>query len=447
MILRSRQIIDKQIIFYTPTCYYNKVNLNDYEEVSRKFNIKKIELKQELEGNAKSLGIHLKQEEHNLNYDYLQNIINYDDYKKKCFYIYELINTLKKNLYNDPSFKYFDLRDSTEKREVKVLYNTKYLNWLNYNILNDEEYYKIKINDNKTENELGSYKKTFFFKNYLNYNLYNEEEKKEILNKSHNPIFYDKFMNKNASIKIKFIKDIIKLQLKKKNEKKEIIDKLHNTTDKSNTTSTLKTLSILKIDLMNFKSITLTNKEFKILFEIKNNFKEEYKKQRRILKDIDISLKYISCKNTTSDTAKIEIKQQAEAILDDNKFIRELNEKLTHFYYSTKETKDKEETDKDLKKWIDKIEHLTTEENEKYIKPTKDKDKYFFSKRIQTKGQDGKIQDRKIKFEVFKNNKGFTATKPKINILSEFNNEYIKLLTFKIKREEEEDEEDISELF
>jgi hypothetical protein len=119
-------------------------------------------------------------------------------------------------LYNDPTFKYFDLQDSTEKREVKVRYNTKYLNWLNYNILNDEEYYKIKINDNKTENELGSYKKTFFFKNYLNYNLYNEEEKKEILNKSHNPIFYDKFMNKNASIKIKFIKDIIKLQLKKK---------------------------------------------------------------------------------------------------------------------------------------------------------------------------------------------------------------------------------------
>jgi hypothetical protein len=129
---------------------------------------------------------------------------------------------------------------------------------------------------------------------------------------------------------------------------------------------------------MNFKSITLTNKEFKILFEIKNNFKEEYKKQRRILKDIDISLKYISCKNTTSDTAKIEIKQQAEAILDDNKFIRELNEKLTHFYYSTKETKDQEETDKDLKKWINKIEHLTNEENEKYIKSTKNKDKYFF---------------------------------------------------------------------
>jgi len=144
MILRSRQIIDKKNIFYTPTCYYNKVNLNDYEEASRKLNIKKIELKQELEGNAKSLGIHLKQEEHNLNYDYLQNIINYDDYKKKCFYIYELINTLKKNLYNDPSFKYFYLHDSTEKREVKVRYNTKYSNWLNYNILNDEEYYKIK---------------------------------------------------------------------------------------------------------------------------------------------------------------------------------------------------------------------------------------------------------------------------------------------------------------
>jgi len=55
-----------------------------------------------------------------------------------------------------------------------------------------------------------------------------------------------------------------------------------------------------------------------------------------------------------------------------------MDDKLIHFYYSTKETKDKEETDKDLKKWIDKIEHLTTEENEKYIKPTKDKDTYFF---------------------------------------------------------------------
>jgi len=153
-------------------------------------------------------------------------------------------------------------------------------------------------------------------------------------------------MNKNASIKIKFIKDIIKLQLKKNNEKEEIIDKLHNTTDKSNTTSTLKTLSILKIDLMNFKTITLTNTEFKILFEIKHNFKEEYKKQRKILKGIDISLKYISSKNTTSDTAKIEIKQQAEAILDDNKFIRVLNEKLTHFYYSTKKQKIKKKQTK-----------------------------------------------------------------------------------------------------
>ena len=97
MILRNRQIIDKQIIFYTPTCYYNKANLNDYDDVSRKFNIQKIELQQELDDNATSLGLNLKKEEHNLNYDYLQNIINYDEYKKKSFYIYELINTLKKN--------------------------------------------------------------------------------------------------------------------------------------------------------------------------------------------------------------------------------------------------------------------------------------------------------------------------------------------------------------
>ena len=199
---------------------------------------------------------------------------------------------------------------------------------------------------------------------------------------------------------------------------------------------------------MNFKNITLTNKEFKILFKIKHNFKEEYKAQRKILKDIDISLKYISSKNTTSDTAQIEIKQLAEAIKEEHYVVAAVHEKLyTHFYYSPQqETKDKDEIDKDLKKWIDKIEHLTNEENEKYIKHRKDKDNYFFIKRIQTKGQDGKIQDKKIKFEVFKNNKGFTATKQKIDILSEFNNEYIKLLTYKIKREEDDDE-NISELF
>ena len=109
---------------------------------------------------------------------------------------------------------------------------------------------------------MGSYKKTFFLKNYLNYNLYNEEEKKEILNKCHHPDFYYKFMNEKAFNKIKFIKNIIKLQLKKKNEKEETIDNEHNSTDKSLITNTLITLSILKIDLMNFKNITLTNKEF-----------------------------------------------------------------------------------------------------------------------------------------------------------------------------------------
>ena len=42
MILRSRQIIDKKIVFYTPNYYYNKINLNDYEEETEKFNIKKL---------------------------------------------------------------------------------------------------------------------------------------------------------------------------------------------------------------------------------------------------------------------------------------------------------------------------------------------------------------------------------------------------------------------
>ena len=124
-------------------------------------------------------------------------------------------------MYNEPKFKYFDLHNATHKIDTKLTIDTKYLNWLNYNIISDEEYYKIKNKNKKSENEIGTNKKTFFFKNYLNYNLYNEEEKKEILNKCHHPDFYYKFMNEKAFNKIKFIKNIIKLQLKKKMKKKK----------------------------------------------------------------------------------------------------------------------------------------------------------------------------------------------------------------------------------
>jgi hypothetical protein len=203
---------------------------------------------------------------------------------------------------------------------------------------------------------------------------------------------------------------------------------------------------------LNFKKITITNKEFKLLFDIKNNFKQQYKIIRRRLKDIDLSIKYIPG-TTTTDTAKMEIQQQADILLSQEDTQEDPQEDTLlyniHFYYSTKEDEDKE-PNKEFKKWIDILNKDKESEN-KYLK-TKN-DKLFFNKRIQTKGEDGKKTDRNLKFEVFKTDKGYTTTQPKINKLKEYNEENILLLTYKpktkstIKYQEEEEEEEKSDLF
>jgi hypothetical protein len=194
---------------------------------------------------------------------------------------------------------------------------------------------------------------------------------------------------------------------------------------------------------LNFRKITITNKEFKLLFDIKNNFKQQYKIIRRRLKDIDLSIKYIPGTTATTDTAKMEIQQEADILEDiDN----------THFYYPTKQDEDKE-PNKEIKKWIDILNKDKENEN-KYLK-TKN-NKLFFNKRLQTKGEDGKKQNRIINFEVFKTNKGYTTTQQNINKLKEYNEENILLVTYKPKtkstlkyqeEEEEEEEEEKSDVF
>jgi hypothetical protein len=455
MILRSRQIIDKKIVFYTPNYYYNKINLNDYEEETEKFNIKKIELSNELKKTAGILNLKLKEDEEDLNYNTLQNIINYEDHKKKYFYIYELLNTLKKNLYNEPSFIYFNIKDTAEKKEDKEESDDKFISWLKHDTLNYDEYNIIKKKDEKdrSDHEHGSYKKTIHLNNCLNFKTYDtDEEKNEDLKKAHNKHFFSKFINDKAQGKIDFIKEVIDFQLKNNYEQSTIINKIHKDDTKYDLSKTAEILNIFKIDLLNFKKITITNKEFKLLFDIKNNFKQQYKIIRRRLKDIELSIKYIPG-TTTTDTAKMEIQQQADILLSQEDTQEDPQEDTLlyniHFYYSTKEDEDKE-PNKEFKKWIDILNKDKESEN-KYLK-TKN-DKLFFNKRIQTKGEDGKKTDRNLKFEVFKTDKGYTTTQPKINKLKEYNEENILLLTYKpktkstIKYQEEEEEEEKSDLF
>jgi hypothetical protein len=452
MILRSRQIIDKKIVFYTPNYYYNKINLNDYEEETEKFNIKKIELSNEFKKTAGILNLKLKEDEEDLNYNTLQNIINYEDHKKKYFYIYELLNTLKRNLYNEPSFIYFDIKDTIEKKEDKEESDDKFLRWLDYDILNYEEYNIIKKKKEKdrSDHEYGSYKKTIHLNNCLNFKTYDtEDEKNEDLKKAHNTEFYSKFINDKAQSKIDFIKKVIDFQLKNNFEQSTIINEIHKDETKYDLSKTAEILNKFKINLLNFRNITITNKEFKLVFDIKNNFKQQYKIIRRRLKDIDLSIKYISVHNTRGETAKIEIQQQADILLSQEDPQEDPLLYNTHFYYLTKEDEDKE-PNKEIKKWID-ILNKDKDSEDAYLK-TKN-NKLFFNKRIQTKGEDGKKQNRILNFEVFKTDKGYITTQPKINKLKDYNEENILLLTYKPKtqstikyQEEEEAEEEKSDL-
>ena len=208
MILRSRKIIDKKIVFYTPNYYYNKINLNDYEDETEKFNIKKIELTNELKKTASNLNLKLKEDEEDLNYNTLQNIINFEEYKKKYFYVYELLNTLNINLYKTPSFNYFDINDTAEIKEDKEESDNKFLSWLDYDVLNYDEYNIIKKKEQKdiSNHEERSCNKTIHLNNCFNFKTYdNEEDKNKDLNKVYNKVFYNEFINDKAQNKIEFI--------------------------------------------------------------------------------------------------------------------------------------------------------------------------------------------------------------------------------------------------
>ena len=143
---------------------------------------------------------------------------------------------------------------------------------------------------------------------------------------------------------------------------------------------------------MNFRNITITNNEFKLVFDIKNNFKQQYKIIRRRLKDIDLSIKYISVHNTRGETAKIEIQQQADILLSQEDPQEDPLLYNTHFYYLTKEDEDKE-PNKEIKKWID-ILNKDKDSEDKYLKTKKDK--LFLIKEYKQKA---KMEKNKIEFK------------------------------------------------
>ena len=455
MILRSRQIIDKEILFYTPHFYYNKINLNEFTEETEKFNIKKIELNKEINETAELIKIKIDKTEININYEKLQDIINYESYKKNTFYIYELINTLRKNGYKEPTFIYFNINDTAEAKEAKQDPQEDKLNeWLNYELLDEKEYniIKNKEKNERTEREQGRYEKTANIKKCLDFNTYkNEEDLKKDLNKANNKEFYNKFMNDKALLKIKFIKEVIKYQLEDKQTQEYKINKIQKDESKNEVMKKILILETFKINLMNFKTIILTNKEFNKLFKIntKEEFKKTYNHLRKELKELDILISYISKKNTTQETAKIKIQQMAEKA-DEIEEVKKRGEKsdlrvLTlngenfespgefllnnelkniHFYYSTAPEEKEEETDEDKKLWIDILESGNNKTNYKIINKN---DKNYFYKRITTKDQNGKQQDRILKFEVYKNDDGkYTANKKKID----YNKENIMFVSY-----------------
>jgi hypothetical protein len=208
--------------------------------------------------------------------------------------------------------------------------------------------------------------------------------------KANNKEFYNKFLDKRAIEKIKFIKEIIKFQQYNKETKEDKLNKLYDNKNKKKIVDTIKLLEMLKVNLNTFKNVNITNKDFKLLFNIENReqFKNIYKTVKSQLKELDLKLSYTDKNNTTEEKAKIHIKQKA-----DNEE-EEINDfKNIHFYYLTneEEEEEEEEEDKDKKKWMEKIENGT--DKEKYKVVNKD-NKYYFNKRITTKDEKGKKQDR-----------------------------------------------------
>ena len=83
---------------------------------------------------------------------------------------------------------------------------------------------------------------------------------------------------------------------------------------------------------------------------------------------------------------------------------------------------------------MEKIENGT--DTEKYKVVNKD-NKYYFNKRIRTKDEKGKNQDRILKFEIYKKEDGnYTVKKP----LREYNKEKIELLTYNFINSHEEEQ-------
>jgi len=437
MILRSRQIIDKQIIFYTPLNYYNKIILNNYDEETEKFNIKEYDLINELKKTTEELNITLNFNEINKNYETLQGIINYEDYIKNNFYIYELINTLIKNGYKKPIFKYVELnQQKEEKEEVKETKEDKLKIWLSYKLIYDtltvEGFNELKNKKYLTETEKQTLNKNAFILSFLDLkNFTKEEDIKKYVLKANNKDFYNKFLDKRAIEKIKFIKEIIKYQQYNKETKEDKLNKLYDNQNKKKIIDTIKLLEILKVNLNNFKNVNITNKDFKLLFNIKttDEFKNIYKTVKSTFKELDLKLSYTDKNNTTGETSKIHIKQRAE------KEEEEINDfKNIHFYYLTNEEEEEEEKDTEKKKWMEKIENGT--DTEKYKIVNKD-NKYYFNKRIRTKDEKGKNQDRILKFEIYKKDDGnYTVKKP----LKEYNKEKIELLTYNFINSHEEEQ-------
>jgi hypothetical protein len=437
MILRSRQIIDKKIIIYTPFYYYNKIDLNSYDDETKNFNIKEIELKQQVKAKAEILNIKLDNEEIDLNYNTLQDIINYENHKKSHFYIYELINTLKNNAYNEPIFKFFNLEETTEPKDTLKTPNEDIIkHWMKYDSLNLEDYNKIKNKADtiRTEHEKGSYSKTANLNKCLSFQSYNtEEDLKADIEKTNNEIFYNKFINDIAIKKILNIKKIIKYNQETDDEILSLkINKIRIADERNIILKTIEILRIFKIDLLNFKKIIITNKQFSELFNIKTkaDFKIQYKLIKQIFKTLDLSFKYLN-KHTEEDTAKIEIKQEAEEAETEEDL------KNIHFLYATKpEEEEEQEEDEEIKKWKAILEQ--GEKENKYKIENKN-DKFYFNKRIRTNGTDGKKQDRILKFEVFKKEDGKFTAKPQaktqaktpIKSLKDYNKETVLLVSYK----------------
>jgi len=374
--------------------------------------------------------------------------------RNKFFINYNSLNSNFKALYGDELYKkykdfYFNyqinqpIQNPNPKPKPKQTHEQeqeakedKLKIWLSYKLLYDtltiEEFEELKNKKYLTETEKQTLNKNAFILSFLDLkNFTKEEDIKNYVLKANNKDFYNKFLDKRAIEKIKFIKEIIKYQQYNKETKEDKLNKLYDNQNKKKIIDTIKLLEILKVNLNNFKNVNITNKDFKLLFNIKttDEFKNIYKTVKSTFKELDLKLSYTDKNNTTGETSKIHIKQRAE------KEEEEINDfKNIHFYYLTNEEEEEEEKDTEKKKWMEKIENGT--DTEKYKIVNKD-NKYYFNKRIRTKDEKGKNQDRILKFEIYKKDDGnYTVKKP----LKEYNKEKIELLTYNFINSHEEEQ-------